>query len=58
MLEQARPEYLPMVPEGDSGVSGVGESEEMIPEAHDLLNLLSVDADQENMEEKSLDDGG
>ena len=57
-LEQARPEDLPLVPEGDSGVGGVGESEEMIPDARDLLNLLSFDADQENVEEKSLDDGG
>ncbi|CAK9007372.1 unnamed protein product [Durusdinium trenchii] len=56
-LEQARPEDLPLVPEGDSGVGGVGESEEMIPDARDLLNLLSFDADQENVEEKSLDDG-
>ena len=47
-----------MVPEGDSGVSGVGESEEMIPDAHNLLDLLSLDVDQENLEEKSADDGG
>ena len=57
-MERARPEDLPLVPEGDSGVSGVGESEEMIPDAHDLLDLLSLGVDQENLEEKSVDDGG
>ena len=57
-LEQARPEDLPLVPEGDSGVSGTVESEEMIPDAHDLLDLLSLDVDQENLGEKSVDDGG
>ena len=36
----------------------MGESEEMIPDAHDLLHLLSLDVDQENLEEKSADDGG
>ena len=30
----------------------------MIPDAHDLLDLLSLDVDQENLEEKSADDGG
>ncbi|CAK9018213.1 unnamed protein product, partial [Durusdinium trenchii] len=58
VMERARPEDLPLVPEGDSGVSGVGESEEMIPDAHDLLDLLSLGVDQENLEEKSVDDGG
>ena len=51
-LEQARPEDLSLVPEGGSGVSGVGESEEMIPDAQDLLDLLSLDVDQENLEEE------
>ena len=53
-----RPEDLPVVPEQESELSGVGESEEMIPDAHDLLDLLSLDVDQENLEEKSADDGG
>ena len=57
-LERATPEDLPLVPEGGSGVSGVGESEEMISDAHDLLDLLSLDVDQENVKEKSMDDGG
>ena len=58
ILEQARPEDLPLVPEGDSGVSATVDSEEMIPDAHDLLDFLSLDVDQENLEEKSVDDGG
>ena len=53
-----RPEDLPVVPEGESEVSGVGGSEDLIPDAHDLLDLLSLDVDQENLEEKSVDDGG
>ena len=57
VLEQMRPEDLPLIPD-DSGVSGAVESEEMIPDARDLLDLLSLDVEPENSEEKSADEGG
>ena len=57
ILEQMRPEDLPLILQ-DSGVSSVVESEEMIPDARDLLDLLSLDVEQENSEEKSVDEGG
>ena len=57
LLEQMRPEDLPLIPE-DSGVSGAVESEEVIPDARDLLDLLSLDVEPENSEEKSADEGG